>query len=47
MGGGVAVEVGWGGQVRAFGVPEVAFRVGAEELAGVGDEGGGVEEDGG
>ena len=29
----------------ALGVPEVGFGVGAEDFAGVGDEGGDVEED--
>ena len=30
--------------MRTFGVPEVGFGVGSEDFAGVGDEGGDVEE---
>lgn len=35
---------GWGGDVGTFGVPEVAFGVGAEDVALRGDEVGGVDE---
>ena len=37
--------VGGGGQIGAFGVPEVFLLVGAEDLAFVGDEVGDVYED--